>query len=89
MIARTSSPIASKKRAQFSAADSYSCGVNFFRPLRSASSLVSICVAMPTWQVSSWQPRQIVQPSETIASVPKPTRLAPRQCSFTMSWAWR
>ena len=51
--------------------------------------LVSIWVAMPTWQVSSWQPRQIVQPIETIASVPKPTRLAPRQCSFTMSQPWR
>ena len=55
----------------------------------SASTFVSICVAMPTWQVSSWQPRQIVQPSETIASVPKPTRFAPRQCSFTMSQPWR
>ena len=51
--------------------------------------MVSIWVAMPTWQVSSWQPRQIVQPSETIARVPKATRLAPMQCSFTMSWAWR
>ena len=51
--------------------------------------MVSIWVAMPTWQVSSWQPRQIVQPSETIARVPKATRLAPMQWSFTMSWAWR
>ena len=51
--------------------------------------MVSIWVAIPTWQVSSWQPRQIVQPSETIARVPKATRLAPMQCSFTMSWAWR
>jgi len=78
-----------KKRAHDSAARSNSCGVNFLSPLRSASSFDSICVAMPTWQVSSWQPRQIVQPSDTIASVPKPTRLAPRQSIFTMSQPWR
>ena len=66
----TSSPIDVKKRAQFSAAPSTACGVNFFRPCSCASSVVSIWVAMPTWHVSSWQPRQIVQPSETIASVP-------------------
>ena len=78
-----------KKRAQLAEAVSSSCGVNLFSPLSSASSRLAIWVAMPTWQVSSWQPRQIVQPSATIASVPKPTRLAPRQCSFTMSWAWR
>ena len=47
--------------------------------------MVSICVAIPTWQVSSWQPRQIVQPRETIARVPNATRLAPMQCSFTTS----
>ena len=39
----------------------------------SASSFVLTCVVMPTWQVPSWQPRQIVQPSATIASVAKPT----------------
>ena len=59
----TSSPIAVKKRAQLSAARSTSCGVNFFSPCSWACSFVSIWVAMPTWQVSSWQPRQIVQPS--------------------------
>ena len=43
----------SKKRAQFSAASSNSCGVNFLSPFCSASSIESIWVAMPTWQVSS------------------------------------
>ena len=63
--------------------------MNFFSPCSVAASGVSIWVAMPTWQVSSWQPRQIVQPSETIARVPNPIRFAPMQISFTMSWAWR
>ena len=42
---------------------------------------------MPTWHVSSWQPRQIVQPMATIEAVPKPSRLAPRQISLSASSA--
>jgi len=44
-----------------------------------ASSTVSIWVVMPTWQVSSWQPRQMVQPMATMAMVAMPTRSAPRR----------
>ena len=44
---------------------------------------------MPTWQVSSWQPRQMVQPMATMEAVPKPRRLAPRQMSLMASSAVR
>ena len=38
------------------AVPSGSRGTNRFRPCASACSIVSICVAIPTWHVSNWQP---------------------------------
>ena len=50
-----------------------------------ACSRVSTCVVMPTWQVSVWHLRQMVQPMATIAIVPKPTRFAPSSTILTTS----
>ncbi len=63
-------------------------GTKRLRP-RSRASSSSIWVAMPTWQESSWQPRQMVQPMATIDAVPKPSRLAPMQISLMQSTALR
>ena len=86
---RSSAAVSSKKRHSLVTPSPGSTGRNRFRPRAAASRSSSIWVAMPTWHVSDWQPRQIVQPRATIDMVPNPTRFAPSSISFSTSAAVR